>query len=713
MDAESLANTISGLSRVYFKKVVLLYLTKAFRLTPINKDGTNDGGSDWQLFNDYGGSPTIAIQDTVQKKQWFEKAIRDAENAIKKFEVTRFFFVTNRIHSALKMHELENEIWTQFRIPAKCLCGRDIAEFFEAQKLENEFFDSIDSQMATGRAKPPDARERAIYSYAVLSKDRRDLQNSIYDDTVFIVLYDQGPLGREKLVEEVVNLLKSSILRNERIQNRIDSLLTRGEIQKDKKTNLLDLSQRSREELQIANRSYNAEFKSLVSSHIALMHDKGKVSWSENDSEMLAVYITRAFICKQIESAKDTGANLTARGLIDIQSDPIQDMRDYLKSKGVQVSAIQEIIDELLLQASDLPMIKKLARATLFVALEGVDPITSCKSIGAARWSDVNVMIDASVAMPYLCANLFQATQNRFSSSNYIILKTLKESRCKLRISFLYINECASHLLKALDYKSLDKYASDLKYSQNAYVAHYYQLKETGEDVPANLLEYLENFSTACRKPQSNKVAWARLVMRDMQQMLSEYSVTLEEIPKLLIEDTRDVQEEYLYYLREHNKSKPNKLIDHDVTVLAHIRRQVANLNEPWIFLTWDKTMIEVGAKLGNTGLVINPEPLSDFMQGGKPINEVCLCRLAHSLARAKDTSHIIAARIIDRFAFYAGEKLNDAHFRRDFKQFKDELIKEITFDEELNFPKIDEKIDEFLRKSGVPTSSFIEYFDA
>ena len=48
-------------------------------------------------------------------------------------------------------------------------------------------------------------------------------------------------------------------------------------------------------------------------------------------------------------------------------------------------------IEELIEQSKDLPIVNKLARTAIFVALEGSDILSSAKAIGAPRWSDVNV----------------------------------------------------------------------------------------------------------------------------------------------------------------------------------------------------------------------------------------------------------------------------------------------------------------------------------
>lgn len=47
------------------------------------------------------------------------------------------------------------------------------------------------------------------------------------------------------------------------------------------------------------------------------------------------------------------------------------------------------IIDKMLQMASNHPLIVKLTRASVYIALEGTNPLSASKTLGANRWSDI------------------------------------------------------------------------------------------------------------------------------------------------------------------------------------------------------------------------------------------------------------------------------------------------------------------------------------
>src|SRR2546430_1454998 len=110
MDADSIENHVNSLGRHDFNAVASLLLRDAFNLTAINVDGPGDGGSDWSVYKDGGGSTTAAYQDTVQGSSWQQKALTDARKAVAKLKVTRYFFLTNRSRQRTDLKELEAQI---------------------------------------------------------------------------------------------------------------------------------------------------------------------------------------------------------------------------------------------------------------------------------------------------------------------------------------------------------------------------------------------------------------------------------------------------------------------------------------------------------------------------------------------------------------------------------------------------------------------------
>ena len=704
MEVDTIKNSVMSLGRNDFKKVIYMILPKIFNLTIVNVDGKNDGGSDWLIFKDAGGAHTIAVQDTVQDKGWKKKAIDDARKAVAN-GATRFFFITPKSISRLTFMQLEGSITSSHKVPCTCLGAKEISELIVSGSLVNEFLDAIGAPLARGVASRPDKQEICLHAYVVLSQDADNLKNTVYEDSVLITLWNNDPLSCDELVEAAISLLGCDQSKASQIMRRIDSLLTKGKVIKLQEK--LQLAPGTQKDIEYSERIYLQEFKALVSAQTSLMESEHNISWSSGNSQKASMLLAKVFIQRQLESAESAKIKMTAMGLFENMNHAFQELRNFIFELGVPKEKVEDTIKEMLIQAQDLTIVKKLSRAALFVALEGSSAISGSKAIGAPRWSDVSVMLDASVAMPYLCAKMYQPTTGRFASSNYKAIDTLLNLSAKVCIPYFYINECASHLLRAVQYNNLDGYADKLQYSQNRFVAHYYQLRGSGKHVPDNLLEYLATFSPSVKQSEHVDAGFlVRKVMTNLQPLFHDYGVEFEEVPKVPLHYSKDIEVEYTHNLQELNRVKSNMLIEHDISALGHIGRQVAEEYECWIFLTWDRAMISIGRTFDQYGLVISPDIVYDLAKSYRPISESQLCTLAHAIARTQEKPQAISAQIIDRIVCVAGEMLQDWELKKRIDQFTTALLERIDLEDERYNEKMDKEIKIFLKEIGVEEAS-------
>ena len=702
VDADTIRNTITKLGRYDFRKVVSLLLREVFRLNAISVDGPGDGGADWLIFKDSGGTSTVAYQDTVQATNWEAKAKQDARKAVEQFGATRYFFLTPKSHSSLTLRKLESELTSELKIPATCLSAQEIAQFIVEAKLVREFLDCINAPLAAGVAKRPDKREILLHAYSTLSADRFNHQNEVYDDSLLITSRSEGPLNRGDLVAKTIEFLNCSTEKTAALAKRIDSLLSRRLLRQttDKRV-AIDVA--AAQELENSERLYLKDFGALAEAQAALMKERFAIEWSSEDAEHVSVFIARLFVKNQLDCITDAGATVSASGLLKSIGDPLQDIRDYLKRTGLHPSRVSTVLAELTAQAKDFPIVKKLSRAAVYVSLEGADPVSSAKAIGAPRWSDVKVLLDASAAIPMLCARLYQPVRSHFFNPSAEAAKRFQGVGANLCISWNYIQECASHLIRALKYQDVTQFfESELGYSQNAYVANYFLLKQQGAKVPPSLGEYLATFSHALARRHASWATWVRNVMPDIQHLLVEYGVAFESLAHPPDAIKREFQIEYTYTLDQINRRKPAFLIEHDVDSLAHVKRQVSERGEHWILLTWDRAMITVGRKLVDGAWVISPETACDFIQPYMQLSEGSLCSLSHRIARGVERQHGLSAQIIDKVIAFAADELLDWQFREEFRKFKDGVLDRVDFESPNYAQWIDSETDRFLESMGV-----------
>jgi hypothetical protein len=213
MDVETLANHISKLGKQYFDKACSVVLSEIFNLIPINIDGSYDGGTDIITINQ-GQREKVAYQITTQKTDIKNKAYRDAEKAIKKLSIQKFYFLTTYNLSEIDQVLTQDEISKELGITATCFSPKIIAGLILAKGKLNKFLDIVDLPLPRQHGNIVDIKEKALHGYSVFSEDAGKLKYSVYEDTILFSLYNKS-MTEDELLEFVTtffNLNEDSYL---------------------------------------------------------------------------------------------------------------------------------------------------------------------------------------------------------------------------------------------------------------------------------------------------------------------------------------------------------------------------------------------------------------------------------------------------------------------------------------------------------------------
>lgn len=685
-DRDTLQNFIVNTSRQKFSAVTRLVLREIYGLEVTDVDGKGDGAADYIVIPRDGGPRTFVSQVTVQKSGWKNKALRDAETAVREFKCTRYMYLTTRGHESTAFRELENEIHQTHKIPATCLGGREIADMILERGLLSQALDSLDIPVPSSVRDRPDRREILLHAYVALGEEAADLREQVYDDTILLVLRDRGRLSRRDLIGQAVEWLGCDLSREGRFESRIDSLLTRRLLIRDRDGDTLDLSDTSRQSLTNAERVYIAEMDSLASSQASLIEKQFGVAWPTDSARHCAVLLSRAFIKKQLGTLESAGGLPNSLGLLRDLGDPVQELRDYLATANIPVGAVQDVVQEFASNAASLPIIHKLTRSALYALLEGRHPLQTCRSLGVSSWSDVTVIVDASVLIPFLCARLYAPTQGRFSRGALQSINALFKAGARIVTTQDYINETAAHLLKAREYFHFPDAADMLQYSRNGYVEHYFRLRAEGVAVPEDLSGFLTRFSKQLIRQQETQ-QWIRAIMVDIQGLANQYGVTYEhaKYPGSHVSDVID--REYAYAMRDRGADKLDLLARHDALTLAHMRKIVLDGKSALMCLTWDRLMIAVAKKVGDCGWAVTPHEASDFIQiTQRPTGEK-LISLSHGLATVRERPGMIVGAILDELAKHAKGNMLDWQMRDRLNEIQSGLLDRIN----VNDPNFEE----------------------
>ncbi len=707
LDLDTIQNFVRHLGRSDFDATVTLLLTRAFDLIVIKVDSPGDGGSDRRAFTRSGGSTAVAYQVTVQNRDWMEKAIADAHSARRDLSATQYFFLTNQPRQSKDLRNLEQTITAEVGLPTTCLGAREIAGLLIENDLLSDFFDSIGAPLPSGVTSPLDQHERLLHAYVALSPDTKELRESVYDDTLLFTLYSStGALQKEELVDAALDLLGAPKGRRAHLEGRVDSLQTRGHIVYDNTTLRFHLSPDSASTLSTADRLYSAELEMLARAQQQVINDLTGAKWSLTDARSLAVLLARSFIQRQLQVARQSAGSVASVGLFRQLGDPLLALREFLLSRQISRESLDDLTNWLVHSASEVSLMKKLTRATLYVALEGTTSVGAPKALGVKQWHEATVFLDASVIIPFVCARLFGATDGRFSQCAVESVEAFTSLGATVKVPSCYVEETAAHLVRALDYKLVVDADPTLQYSHNGFVAHFTRLRAAGGPVPPSLEDFLAHIAPSINNRASDYREWIRRLSSELSPTLRRYSIEYEFIPPGKTHYRNDVEKIFAFVLDRQGRRKVDILIEDDVRVLSHIRKLVEERSEGIACLTWDAALIDTAREIANCGWIVTPHDAVDFTCVCRPLSDQKLCALSHALASARERPQELTARIVDRVVELATNRLQDYQFVDRIRQLRERLMSRIRFDDPNCEEWIRSETDAFLRDEGIEVSS-------
>ena len=704
MEKDTIARHIKSLGEADFDAVVTLLFRSFFNLKSAIVDGPGDGGSDMRCFvtaREQRVWTSTATQVTITSKSWKKKAKVDAEKAVNVLGAIQYYFLTSLGHPSAELRKLELEILSEIGIPAVCMGANEIAGLIHDGNLLREFADVLNLRMDIPLNSRPDKQEILLHAIAGLSDEKKNFREGVYDDALLVTVFEgNGALSRSQLVKDASTLLGLTVESYQSVDRRMDSLLSKGRL--ILVGDNIALSARDKLDLQASAGMYVSELQSLASAQQQILADKGATNWSPANSEETAVLLSRIFVQNQLKIAEHASLPMTRLGLSRQIGSPKVELQALIRRAGLDSLAAEEAMQEFVALGSNRPLIQKLTRGVTYLATEGRSIAQACRALGASRWPDVFVTLDASVAIPFLCSSLFEPTEGRFAIGANECLRTLKKLNARLVMPYFYVNEVAAHLLLALNTPPGDQYARAAELSKNGFVSYYYQLKNRGKRVPDSLVAFVSVFSELAVRGNGDRHEKAKSIMPDIQSRFRDYGVDFESIETFHPGSVgyqayrKPAEESFEHFLNQSQRKRRQNLISHDVNVLAYSKKSVTELGQARMCLTWDKTMIEVASEMKDCGWVVTPNEASDLVQTSVDFSETRLTSLAHTLAKAARSPEEIGASILDRVSFISGAPFQDWEFRKAFDEFYSQVMERISREPDAT-TWVDNEVEEFV----------------
>ena len=705
MDIDTLSNFISKSGKADFEIACKIVLNEVFQLNAINVDGSYDGGTDYAVFNNEGKRNIAAYQITTQKTDVDKKAYRDAKKSVEKLHAKRFYFLCTYNYSEIECRTLENQIGNELDVTAIVYPPKIIAGLLMNSNKVGVFLDRIGyDDLHRFEKTRVDFKEMALHSYSFLSEDTRNLKNQIYDDALLLILSEnEDGLCKEEIIDKVVELLCLPSTKESLLSNRLDTLKGKGKINNHPKDGTkLIAADDVLSDIKYRKILYDKELSDLAAAQIDIMNDYG-VEWTIEDSQKASVWLASIYMRNQLVLLESANASLADGFLKRIDQNGYSNLKSYLiDKKKIAKEQVNELIDILVSNASTHPLMIKITSASVYIALEGTNPLISCKALGVSTWHDENMIVEPTIGIPFLCSLLYNGKVNTYFDNAIRSIDTAKKLGIGLFVPYYYIKECAGHLHMARLFDGLTLDPNEMRYSSNAFVSNYYALKQQGISMPESFIDYLATFSPSIRTEMKYK-DWIRAIMNDIQSIFTRNGIVFQEIPHYSSDELKEEQTEYSFYLKENEIDKSDNLMLNDAITLHFTKERALKDDEHWMVLTYDRSLINVAHNIGSDTWVSTPFNFLNLTEMTKSISEKEFSSLIHSMASFSSKTLAIGARVLDRIIFFASDKMQNWEFQESIKHLKSELVNSVS-EYDTNFlNEVDKRTNEFLKNHGVP----------
>lgn len=555
-----LKRAIASIEEKVFYDVSLLFLRSRGYKDLAIVDGKGDGGRDVLC-----STPDLRIQLSVQK-DW-EKKVDSEASKTEGSGKGHFIYVTNR--------SITPDAEARFFAEKYAFGGRIGVTIFDLNKIATSiaaspYLDEAYSLLGLTRTLPaaPPKAEVALSTVLLLGDDAKTLR----EETVAVVA--KSSLVRRVSTEEA-QLLKD-VAKELNVPGievltkaAVSKLRTKGEVIGPR--NAMKLSDVARNFMSNALNDYE------YSRQLDLARIEELIGPSQEVSTRI---LDIALEIGSVNSTANTGGYL---------EDQLSDILFNLDASGGLRAKVKDLLPT-------LSTVRRIEYGSIVAQVFSTNTFDIYRALG--QKPTVRALIDSNVAMPLLLGLEFGFIGTRFSQAAKALLEENRRHGLPLLIPSSYLNEVASHAMRALEYE--ETYAvlpsearNRLSGSDNAYIGHY---SETAAKLRIGFKEFLGHLG----------VRQGRSVIRvenDMRDLFEQHGV--------LVLDTQGAADQDLIdHIAQLKRFEYHILRRHDAEVATFLRNDVANGN---LFATWDYDMREVVA--GQTRiLAASPAQLVDIL---------------------------------------------------------------------------------------------------
>lgn len=633
-------------------------------------DGWSDGGRDVRFYEAGPNPEPLAVQLTIER-DWKAKVLEDARKARAKFNCRAFTLITSRRIGDVDFNRVADELYRVNGISARKVDGPAIAAaFFEHSKssvllgllgipvpetaaLRTDRDVRADASLAFlfFDARPAEFRDSYRQRLLVATSSREEFRSTLELARATVHRFrlpesDLGPVDRTaiQMASSGDLVWKDSLLRpSPRLQDASNAAVA---LQEAKKKALRTELQRY---LQTAQRRTRGRLSGLVDE------------------------ILEAASALAIGGVSLDAASYVTPGASDVMRERWLNLNAVLDRARIEGAARSAMLKELTTIVSRSEYAKYLAAADLLVALQHLELSDLTAALGGRK--HLQVVLDASVAIPMLASALHKPIGSRYFRAAYLALRAAQERGVELLVPDVYIEEMASHLISAArDYSAIID-DDDLRGSHNAFVSHFAWLRSGGGS--ADFAEYLQAFGYSKEYAKRDFYEVRDLLDNALRRLLQRYgmaTVSCANRTRKLIEDTVN------RIVDELGSSRPAVLRDHDVNVLTFLERGTRTTDQAVVVCTWDRLHFRAAHELGGAWEAVSPSVLADLMaMAAGELRKMVSPMMYTSALTERELER--AAEIWEVIIKLEKEVMTDAEVERSARQFKDSIRSRVDGD--------------------------------
>ncbi len=536
MDLDEWTRLVKQVGPSRFKALAVAFLREHFRRPVAYTDGTGDGGVDaWVVLSEE-PLQRRAVQMFAGESDWVSKLESDVRKLValrqtlppeRAADTRSLLFLCTQTPSAVKFEEVAEYLRATYDVAVRNFDARAIA----AQALEKRtVFELLSREVPEWGAKQTErlgAHDEALLAFSLFHEAPSKFRWAVAKAAAATVLHRDGECDEETLaakagdilgLAEAKTLIERTVrnLANEQLITRNGSLVAASDALTDRTKGTLALAALERVAL-VANCQKELKGSFPKGTHHLDQRAKALAEGIVEDLGVLVRSSTAAAVATHLASASKVQRDTHER---------TRKVRDLLESE-LEPTLATKALEQLIKVAAADPFARRLAEAELFMRLTRVEASELAQALQSDR---LRVMLDASVAMPLICAKYDRVAESWPVSVAASALHQVLASRgATMVVPNVYREEIAVHLRKARDYAPVVGNDSALAQSGNYFVAHYCSTRSQNEQKADSFLRFLDGFGGS-PSPRLDDKEKRRAIERELTQVFLRYGIAVEAV---------------------------------------------------------------------------------------------------------------------------------------------------------------------------------------